>query len=196
MTIANLLSFSRIPLLFIVVGCLMTPIRGFATAALAAFILAVASDWLDGYFARKMKQVTMVGTLMDALIDKIFLLGLFFYFLTVNILPGWGLIPLLIMMTREFVITGLRQCALLHGQVMASELHGKTKTVVQFLSLFFLALVPFFQRDRGGSPEMLSLADFFKFAGRMTFALAAILTITSGVHYFNRYKVFLSLEKD
>lgn len=196
MTIANALSLSRIPLLFITVICLMIPLQGFATAALVTFVLAITTDWLDGHFARLLKQVTSVGALMDALIDKIFVLGLFLYFLNIGIIPHWGILPLIIILAREFVITGLRQCALLKGKVLGADMHGKTKTVLQFISLFFLVLVPFFQRDMGGSAEMLALADFFKFFGRLTFGLAALLTITSGIYYLQRYSSYLGLEKE
>jgi len=154
MTLPNILSFSRVPLLFVVVVGLMLPYPGCATLSLVAFLLAMLSDWLDGFFARLFKQTTHVGALMDALIDKVFLLGLFFYFLHIGLIPDWGLLPLLVMMTREFIVTGLRQCALLQGKMMSTELHGKVKTVLQFLSAFFLILAPFCQREFGGRLAM------------------------------------------
>ncbi len=196
MTLANLLSFSRIPLLFVVVLSLMWKVPGSATVALIAFVIAVLTDWLDGFFARLFHEVTSVGALMDALIDKIFILGLFFYFLHIHLIPDWGLLPLLIILAREFVITGLRQCALLKNRVIAAEGHGKLKTVVQFLSLLLLMLVPFFQRDMGGTPEAAAIGDFFKFFGRLLFALSALFTITSGLHYLHRYRSYLAYNKE
>ena len=192
MTLANFLSFCRIPLLFVIIGCLLVPLPGLATAALVAFLLAFLSDWLDGFFARLFHQATSVGALMDALIDKVFVLGLFIYFLHIGLLPSWALLPLVLMLAREFVITGLRQCALLRQKVIAAEHHGKLKTVLQFLSLFLLILVPFFQRDLGGSPEILAYADFFKFFGRLTFAFAAFLTVLSGLYYLHNYSCYLA----
>lgn len=191
MTLANLLSFSRIPFLFAVVGCLMTPLPGFATAALVLFLLAVLTDWLDGVAARLMNEITAVGSLLDALIDKIFILGLFTYFLHIRLLPDWALLPLLLILAREFTITGLRQCALLQNKVLAAESHGKLKTVLQFFSLFLLILAAFVQRDMGGTPQNLAIADFFKFFGRLTFAFAAFLTLTSGIYYLHRYRMYL-----
>jgi len=191
MTLANLLSFSRIPFLFAIVLCLMTPHPGFATAAVVLFLIAMLTDWLDGLAARLMNEITAVGALLDALIDKIFIMGLFIYFLHIRILPDWALLPLTLILARELTITGLRQCALLQNKVLAAESHGKLKTVLQFLSLFLLILAAFFQRDMGGTPQSLSIADFFKFFGRLTFAFAAFLTLTSGFYYLWRYRMYL-----
>lgn len=193
MTIANAISLSRIPMLFVVIGCLMIPTPGAASLGLLAFLVAILSDWLDGFFARLFNQTTSVGAMLDALIDKIFVLGLFFYFLHTRLLPSWGLIPLIIILCREFLITGLRQCALLQGRVLPAEAQGKLKTVVQFLTLTLLVLVPYAQRELGGGPEALALADFFKFFGRLCFVLAAILTVTSGAHYLRHYAYLMDL---
>jgi CDP-diacylglycerol--glycerol-3-phosphate 3-phosphatidyltransferase len=196
MTLANILSFSRIPSLFGIVLCLSFSAPGFATAAFIIFIIAIATDWLDGWVARRMNQTTATGALMDALIDKIFVLGLFLFFLDLRLLPSWGVIPLIIMMTREFLITGIRQCALLHHRVMAAEKQGKIKTAVQFLSLTLFMLIPLFQRDLGDAPVMGAIADACKFGARLTFALAALLTISSGLYYLNRYKDLLGFRQD
>ena len=192
MTFANALSFSRIPLLFIIIGCLMASGTGYATVALIAFILAFLSDWLDGFFARLFHQATSVGALMDALIDKVFVLGLFTYFLHVGLIPSWGLLPLILMLSRELIISGLRQCAMLKQKVIAAEYHGKLKTVLQFMSLFLFILVAFFQRDLGATPQMHAWADFFKFFGRLTFAIAALMTVVSGFYYLHRYRAYLA----
>jgi CDP-diacylglycerol--glycerol-3-phosphate 3-phosphatidyltransferase len=170
----------------------MSPERGSATIALIFFILALLSDWLDGAVARVFRQVTSVGALMDALIDKIFVLGLYFYFIEVRLIPSWGLIPVLLILSREFIITGLRQCALLKHQVLGAESHGKLKTVLQFFSLFLLILVPVLQRDGNNTPVVLALADFFKFLGRISFAFASIMTIASGLYYLFRYRQYFS----
>lgn len=192
MTLPNLLSFSRIAFLFGIVACLMCPVSGFATAALVLFLVAILTDWLDGLAARLLNQITPIGALLDALVDKIFILGLFIYFLNIRLLPDWALLPLLLILSRELIITGLRQCALLQNRVLAAESHGKLKTVLQFFSLFLLICAAFVQRDLPSTPATLALADFFKFAGRLTFGLAAILTVTSGMYYLWRYRSYLS----
>jgi len=184
----------RIPLLFIIIAGLMLDLPGATTVALIAFILAFLSDWLDGFFARLLNQVTKVGAVMDALVDKIFVLGLFFYFFHVNLIPAWGLIPLLIMLTREFLITGLRMCALMRNRVLSAENPGKIKTVVQFLSLFFLILVPYAKEELGIAPQIMAIADFLKFSGRLLFAVAAFFTVTSGLYYLWRYRYLLAEE--
>ena len=75
MNLPNLLTFSRVPILFLVVGFLYLPFQGAATIALLFFVLGALTDWADGYYARKMGLVSDFGKLMDALTDKIFVLG-------------------------------------------------------------------------------------------------------------------------
>jgi len=196
MSLPNLLTFLRLPLLFAIVGFLMSAQKGFATYALVAFLLAFLSDWLDGFFARLFNQVTSVGATLDALIDKIFVLGLFLYFFHISLIPAWGFLPLLIILAREFLITGLRMCALMRHRVMAAEQPGKIKTVVQFCSLFFFVLTLFVQRELGGSPAVMAVGDFLKFAGRLTFAVAAFFTLTSGFYYLWRYRDLLATPRE
>src|SRR5690554_2354074 len=90
MNFPNLLTLSRIPLMFLIVGCLVLPWHGMATAALILFVLAAVSDWLDGWYARKQRIVSDFGKLMDALVDKILMVGLFIAFLSIGMLPFWA----------------------------------------------------------------------------------------------------------
>jgi CDP-diacylglycerol--glycerol-3-phosphate 3-phosphatidyltransferase len=92
------------------------------------FVLAAASDWLDGWIARRMGLVTPLGKLLDPLADKILVCAGFVFF------TGQGLCPLWVtalIIGREFLVTGLRQIAVDAGQVLAADNLGKWKTGFQ-----------------------------------------------------------------
>ncbi len=71
----NLITLSRVPALFVVVGLMFAEFRGAATAAFVVFVFGGASDWLDGYLARRFHIVSNFGKLMDALTDKVLVVG-------------------------------------------------------------------------------------------------------------------------
>src|SRR5207244_10140971 len=105
--------------------------------ALIIFWLAAATDLLDGYLARRWKQVTTIGTLLDPIADKLLVSAALIALVQMHIVPGW-LVVLLI--GREFVISGLRSIAAAEGYtIRASEL-GKTKTFFQVVAISLLVI--------------------------------------------------------
>ena len=140
LNLPNLLTLSRIPILFMIVALLYLPYEGTKSAALILFLLGALTDWADGYYARKMGLVSNFGKLMDALTDKVFIVGLFMALLTFRVLPGWTLPLLLLIVSREFLITGLRLVAASSGIVLGAEQSGKHKTVSQIISVILLLL--------------------------------------------------------
>ena len=100
-SLPNLLTLSRIPILFGVVGFLYLPFSGASSLAFVLFIIGALTDWADGYYARKQGLVSNFGKLMDALTDKVFMVGLFISLLVIdNILPKWTL-PLLLLILSD-----------------------------------------------------------------------------------------------
>jgi CDP-diacylglycerol---glycerol-3-phosphate 3-phosphatidyltransferase len=100
--------------------------------ALAIFLAAAATDLLDGYLARRWKQVTTVGTLLDPIADKLLISAALISLVEVRMVPGW--IAILIV-GREFAVTGLRGIAAAEGfTIKASDL-GKTKMVAQVIAI-------------------------------------------------------------
>ena len=97
-------------------------------AALVTFILAACTDWLDGYLARRLNQVTTFGKLIDPLADKIAASAAFIYLTGEGLCPAW--ITILII-SREFLVTGLRQIAQDHGVIIPAGTSGKWKTAFQ-----------------------------------------------------------------
>lgn len=140
--------------------------------ALLIFAIASASDFLDGYLARKHNQVTDFGKLMDPIADKLLVSIALICFVDLrDSFPAWCAI---IIITREFVISGFRQLAADKGVIIQAGYWGKVKTVVQlFMCLFYII-----------EPEMLRIGqEWFGVASRVLMYAATLLTIFSLVDY-------------
>lgn len=192
MNIPNLLTLSRIVFLFLIVALLAVPWPGSASLAFILFLIAAITDWADGYFARRYGLVSNFGKLMDALTDKILMVGLFVSLIVLDFFREWDLLALffvLLILCREFFITGLRLVAAANGVVLAAEKSGKQKTVSQILAMAFLLaayvissdLATFFQTD------LSLLANWFHWIGFGLFVAATLLTVTSGTRYILKY---------
>ncbi|NOY74411.1 MAG: CDP-diacylglycerol--glycerol-3-phosphate 3-phosphatidyltransferase [Kiritimatiellaeota bacterium] len=100
----------------------------------AFIIIAALTDILDGYIARKYDMVTDFGKLMDPLADKIFMVTAFVMLVHKQLLPGWVAVVIL---SREFLVTGLRLLAANKGKVISADITGKIKTLIQMIFLVF-----------------------------------------------------------
>lgn len=186
MNLPNLLTLSRIPILFGVVGLLYLPYTGASTVAFLLFVIGALTDWADGYVARKQGLVSNFGKLMDALTDKVFMVGLFIALLAKGILPAWALPLLLLILSREFLITGLRLVAASLGIVLAAEKSGKHKTVSQMVAAILLLLAVAVRADYSELfPEVFG--NYLHFGGLVFFCLATFLTVSSGTQYLVKY---------
>lgn len=186
MNLPNLLTLSRIPILFAIVGFLYAPFTGASTLAFICFIIGALTDWADGYFARKQGLVSNFGKLMDALTDKVFMVGLFITLLANATLPAWALPLLLLILSREFLITGLRLVAASSGIVLAAEKSGKHKTVSQIVSAcLLLAGIAIVKDFPTVFPKMVG--DVFMWGGVFFFVVATVLTVSSGTLYMIKY---------
>jgi len=185
----NLLTLSRVPLLFVIAALLFVDFPGSASVAFALFVIAALTDWADGHFARRLGVISNFGKLMDALTDKVLTTGMFMAFVSVGLLPKWAIFPVLLILAREFVITGLRLVAASHGRVLAAERAGKQKTVTQLVAIHVVLAVPVLQEDLARfAPEFITLlVPWVRLAGELSFVLAAVLTVTSGISYLVRY---------
>lgn len=186
MNLPNLLTLSRIPILFGIVLLLYLPFAGASSLALVLFVLGALTDWADGYVARKQGLVSNFGKLMDALTDKVYMVGLFIAQLAFGILPGWALPLLLLILSREFLITGLRLVAASSGIVLAAEKSGKHKTVSQIVAAILLLLAEAVRQD---FPQALPavVGDVLAGVGLASFVLATLLTVSSGTRYLVKY---------
>jgi CDP-diacylglycerol--glycerol-3-phosphate 3-phosphatidyltransferase len=192
----NLLTLSRIPILFGIVALLYAPFPGARTLAFLLFIIGALTDWADGYFARKQGLVSNFGKLMDALTDKVFMVGLFVALLAADKLPAWTLPLLLLILSREFLITGLRLVAASSGIVLAAEKSGKHKTVSQIVAAILLLLAVAVRGDFPGRLPAV-VGDVLYIGGVAFFCLATILTVSSGAQYMVKYwSIFTGQNED
>ncbi|MDR1458270.1 MAG: CDP-diacylglycerol--glycerol-3-phosphate 3-phosphatidyltransferase [Puniceicoccales bacterium] len=193
MNIANCVTLSRVPSLFIVVALLYIDVRFTSTVSLFVFIFASWTDWLDGYLARRCGMVSNFGKFMDALMDKIFMVGLFVSMLALNILPRWTLFLVLLVIGREFLVTGLRLIASSDGIVIAANRLGKIKTVIQIVSVGVLIIWKALASDWALAIPKLVM-DFFYYSGLILFLIATALTLISGISYLTKYKNVFNLD--
>src|SRR2546429_403850 len=103
--------------------------------ALAIFLVAAATDLLDGYLARRWGQVTTIGTLLDPIADKLLISAALISLVQVNAVPGWMVI---LIVGREFAISGLRSIAAAEGYTIKASDLGKTKMVAQVTAVSLL----------------------------------------------------------
>jgi len=194
MNLPNLITLSRIPLMVIVVALLHpwggSPIPWSWTVALIIFLFGALTDWLDGWLARKMGQVSDFGKFMDALVDKIFTMGTFVSLLALGIVGLWALFPILLILAREFLITGLRLVAAAQGKTLAAEKAGKVKTVMQITSISLFIGYGAIRHDLSNTTLFADLTPWSGVviqAAQISLVLACLLTVYSGCNYLVKY---------
>ncbi|ARK22775.1 CDP-diacylglycerol--glycerol-3-phosphate 3-phosphatidyltransferase [Sporosarcina sp. P26b] len=140
------------------------------------FIVASTTDWLDGYLARKNNLVTNMGKFLDPLADKLLVSAAFILLVEMGTAPAWIVI---IIISREFAVTGLRLILAGGGEVVAANQLGKIKTVAQLLAISFLLLHNIFFEALG--------IPF----GTIMLYIALVFTVWSGVDYFVKNRKIL-----
>lgn len=169
LNIPNSLSVIRIVCAPVLVLLLLSPDRLLSAAAAVIFALVCATDWLDGYLARRWSNVTTLGKFLDPLADKIIVTTVLIMLVPLGRIPAWAVAVLI---SREMAVTGLRAIAVDAGVVIAASRLGKWKTFMQIVAIVPLLLhYPFLGID-------------FQFIGLVLFAAALFLTVWSGIDYF------------
>lgn len=164
LNLPNVLTLLRILAVPVVVVALLDGTPHGDTLAAIVFALAALTDGLDGYIARSRDSVTTFGKLMDPLADKLLITAALISLVSLNRLPAW---VAMVIIAREFAVTGLRSIAADRGVVIAASWMGKVKTVLQIGAVF--ALIIF-------NPAPL-WADILVY-------LALVATVISGFDYF------------
>lgn len=185
MNLPNILTLSRIPMMFIIVGFMYVDTLGAASLAFWLFIAGAISDWLDGYLARKQGIVSDFGKLMDALTDKIMVLGIMIALVEKQFLP---LTFALITLCREFMVSGMRMLAAAKGVVVPADKGGKTKTVTQLIAIGFLLASRMVGKDWAylfPGHNINWLTEWVGHIGLFGFILGTFLALWSGWRYFN-----------
>ncbi len=184
MNLPNVLTMSRLVLAAALMLCLACAFPGARSLALVVFLVAAVTDYLDGYLARTVYGSTAFGRLMDPLADKILVCAAFVSFVEMKLVPAWIAV---IIISREFLVTGLRLLAASNGRILSAQSWGKHKTVWQLLVIITL-LIGLVLRDdlparyAGWLPEDFDL--LFRYAAWYLSLFAACITVLSGSMYF------------
>lgn len=178
--------------MFAIVALMYSDFKWAATGAFWLFIAAALSDWLDGKLARESGQVSTFGRFMDAVIDKVMVIGLMVALVNGGYFAGYritAMIVVLCIICREFMISGLRMVAASKGIVVEADASGKAKTFLQLNAIGWLLGVRMLTQDFGelfGGAERWQV-NAVHWVGVIFFILSAILTVTSGYTYFRRH---------
>ena len=164
LNLPNVLTVLRILLVPVLVAALLQEAGSGDALAAIVFALASVTDALDGWIARRSKRTTTFGKLMDPLADKLLVTAALVSLVQLNRVSAW---VAMVIIAREFAVTGLRQLAMEHGEVMPASIWGKLKTVFQVAMVLVLITVE-------GSPTWVDVLVW----------VTTAITVVSGADYF------------
>ena len=186
MNLPNALTVTRIFLVPLLVVVLLTQfegrnVLGLAPEIVGAAIFAVASltDWADGYLARRRKQITPLGQVIDPLADKLLTSAALISLVQMEMASAW-IVALII--GREFAITALRSLAYARGVVVPASPLGKVKMVAEVVAILALIL----------AHGQTRLADFLYWTGQAALWFVVVTALVSAADYFKRFNIVAS----
>ncbi len=157
--------------------------------AAGVFIIASLTDMADGKIARKYNLITDLGKFLDSLADKILVISIMLAFIGLGRISVWAV---MIIILREFAVSGLRMIAASKGEVIAAKMIGKVKTVTQMIALIYLMFEPLllkiFRLGFNGYPLEINAITII---GDILFGICVIMTIISGIDYLLKGKHYL-----
>lgn len=178
MNLPNQLTLARLAMTAFFVVAMSLNFTGSKSLALLIFLLATITDYLDGVIARSQHLITDFGKLMDPLADKILTAAAFILLIPLQAIPAWVVI---VIVSREFLITGLRLLANSKNILIPAEKLGKHKTAWQMVTiLFFLALLSIGEFVPHSSPW---LEFAWNSCGLFLVGITTLLTVYSGISY-------------
>lgn len=184
MNLPNKLTLSRIVLTVVFLFFLFAHGVVYKIIALIIFIIAAFTDFLDGHIAKKHNLISDFGRFMDPIADKILTLAAFLAFVEMGLVPAWMVI---IIIFREFIITGIRLMALRKDRIIEATLGGKHKTASQMFAIFAI-LIFIILREVGYSLEfwMPKSEYYFEMTIFCLMFITVVLTLISGASFFVR----------
>lgn len=196
MNLANKLTVIRIflvPIFLIFIAVQGIPYGTFIATFI--FILASFTDKLDGYIARSRNQITNFGKFMDPLADKLLVTSALISLVELQMVPSWAAI---VIIAREFAVSGLRTIAASEGKVIAASWWGKIKTVIQIIAIVLLLL----QFNITTSSYLTNLVEsssvwnwFFMNVPSWMLNISVVITLISGWDYFRKNKHTIDMNK-
>ncbi|MFC1546251.1 CDP-diacylglycerol--glycerol-3-phosphate 3-phosphatidyltransferase [bacterium] len=190
MNLANKITMSRIFIMpFFIMGIVYNGIF-WKALAIICFVYASLSDWLDGFLARKKGLESDFGKFMDPLADKIFISSGFISFIAIDKLniPAWMVI---VIISREFMITGLRTLAISKGIVLPAKAAGKFKTTSQLVTISIILLILLiYTIETQIDINILGdkSASYMMFVPFILMFIVTLLTVVSGYNYIAENK--------
>jgi len=166
----NSLTLLRILMVPLLVVVLLTRFSGSEFWGLGIFLLAALTDAFDGMIARRTQAVTVIGTLLDPIADKLLMSSAFISLVELGLAPAWMVV---VIVAREFAVTGLRQVAQERGVIIAANRWGKFKTLTQIIAISLLIIS--YQLGRWAG------------IGKIMLWVALIMTLVSLVSYFHGF---------
>ena len=170
---------------------------GLSYIALFLFVVAAISDFLDGYIARKYNVVSNFGKIMDPLADKILVISALLGFIQLGIVPAWMVI---IIIGREFLVSGIRIIAAQEGKIIAASRLGKVKTVTEITAIIAILILLCINNtviylnitSSAGMPDSTVMEiSLLKIAPYWLMFIAAAVSLVSGFeYYFKNKKLF------
>lgn len=162
--------------------------------AIAVFIIASITDKLDGYIARSRNQITRFGKFMDPLADKLLVTSALISLVEYHIIPAWAA---MIIVAREFAVTGLRSVAAAEGIVIAASAWGKAKTVTQIIAIIMALInLNYNHVSLGVIKKFINYPHkFLNITTDIAMAAAVIITIISGWDYFAKNRDVMRSDK-
>jgi CDP-diacylglycerol--glycerol-3-phosphate 3-phosphatidyltransferase len=192
MNLPNALTLSRIFLVPLLVVVLLTKFEGRLVLGLpkdlvgaAIFGLASLTDWLDGYVARRRKQVTTLGQMIDPIADKLLTSAAFISLVQMELASAW---IVAVIIGREFAVTALRSLAYARGVAIPASPLGKTKMVAQVIAILALILGSEHLVDGRGVPFA---HEFFVF-GQIALWVVLTAAVVSAIDYYRRFNSVLT----
>lgn len=182
MNLANKLTILRMILVPVFLLFVAVKIKYGILLATGIFILASITDKLDGYIARKRNEITNFGKFMDPLADKLLVTSALVALVEFQIIHTW---IAMIIISREFAVSGLRTLAASEGKVIAASWWGKIKTVIQIIAIIISLL----------NLSLYNSNIFIKVSSNISIILAVIITVVSGVDYFVKNKDVIIFDK-
>jgi len=182
MTLPNQLSFLRILLSPVFLFLFLSEDQLYKELSIVVFLLAVFTDWYDGWHARKFGLESKLGIFIDPLADKLLTSAAFIGFYIKGFMPGWMVV---IIVARDLIITMLRSYHEIKGITMKTSFIAKTKTFIQMSYIFLIVLLIGIQTYSESEAVKTSINDFL-FSG-INFSLMLIvtaLTLITGITYF------------